>query len=312
MSPIKRFLLMLALTSMWSPSFLFIKIAVEELPPMTIVSLRVTIAAFILCLILLFLRRSLPMNIKFWKYTFIMALFASVFPFLLFCYAETEIDSALAAILNGTTPIFTALLAQACVSSDKITIQKAFGIFFSTVGVICLFTPQLLLGFSATAIGMFGALLAAFCYAVSHVYGKLYTTGHPSMVAPAAQMIASTIILWPIALISEENFPLTIPSYPVILSIGGLSIFGTVVAYIVYYKLLECSGPTALSTVACFLPVGGLCLGCLFLNEVFALWELCSSLMVILGLILVNNLIPLESWLVKRKELQTSKTTDLQ
>lgn len=306
MSSLKRFLLMIALTCMWSPSFLFIKLAVEELPPITIVSLRVSLGALIFISILLWKQRKLPRDWNFWQRTSIMALFSSVLPFCLFCYAEKDIDSALAAILNGTTPMFTALLAQLFVASDRMSIQKTVGISLSSLGVVFLFAPQLYEGVSGTSVGMLAALLAALCYAISHIYGKLYTTGQQPFVAPTAQMIASSLMLWPLAFWHDQVWTLSLPSATAMFGVCGLALFGTVFAFIIYYKLLDYCGPTAISTVACFFPVGGMMLGFLFLDEVFTIWGIGASFIIILGLLTVNDLLPIESFFSKKKHNNAS------
>lgn len=300
MPPLKRFLFMLALTAMWSPSFLFIKLAVQEIPPLTVVSLRVTLAAMILYVILLVKRSSFPTDFSFWLRTIGMALFSSVIPFSLFCYAEKSIDSALAAILNGTTPMFTAVLAQLFVSTDRMNIQKVIGVLLSSLGVILLFAPQLLNGVSGTSLGMSAALLAAFSYSVSHVYGKLFTTGQKAFVAPAAQFIVSALMLWPFALWHDQVWTLSMPSLSAITGVMGLAVFGTVLAFIIYYKLLDHCGPTAISMVACFFPVGGMFLGFIFLGESFTLEGLFAAGIILLGMLTVNHVISFD--FLKKKE----------
>lgn len=294
MTPLKRFCLMLALVCMWSPSFLFIKLAVQELPPTIVVGLRVTLAAIVLLGILFWKRVSLPIEWGFWIKTVVMAFFSSVFPFCLFCYAEKSIDSALAAILNGTTPMFTAVLAQIFVVSDRLTPQKILGIVLSSAGVIWLFTPQLQEGVSGTALGMSAALLASLCYGISHVYGKLFITGQKPFVAPTAQMIASAVMLWPFALWHEEMRTISMPSFQAIFGVCGLAFLGTVCAFILYYKLLEHCGPTAISMVACAFPVGGMLLGFIFLGESLALNSLLGALVIFLGMLTVNNVITIK------------------
>lgn len=291
MAPIRRFFLMVALTCMWSPSFLFIKLAVQELPPVTIVSLRVSLAALILSGILLWKRFPLPKDFSFWLRTTLMALFSSIFPFCLFCYAEQSIDSALAAILNGTTLMFTAVLVQIFVPSDRITPQKILGILFSFVGMVWLFAPQLLSGVTGTALGMGAAALASFSYAVSHVFGKLYTTGQKTFVAPTAQMLVSSIILLPFAIFHDEVWTLSMPSVSAIMGICGLAVLGTVCAFIIYYKLLDHCGPTAISMVSCFFPVVGMLLGFIFLGETFTYNAMLASSLIVLGMLTMNDVI---------------------
>lgn len=310
MHPVKKLLLMMALTLMWSPSFLFIKLAVQDLPPLTIVSLRVTIASIFLLGILWFTGRRLPKSLSFWAITLGMALFSSIIPFTLFCYAEKSIDSALAALLNGTTPMFTALLAQYFVPSDRLDMQKLVGILLSTVGIVLLFSPQLMEGVDGTSIGMLAALVGSISYSISHIYGKLYTTGHTAYVAPTAQFLASAVTLWPIACWHDQIWTLPFPSYSSILGVCCLALFGTVIAFIIYYKLLEHCGPTAVSTVACFFPVGGMLLGCLFLEETFTFFNLIAALTILAGMLTVNNIIPINFFTRRNLKSKDSPQTD--
>jgi len=291
MSPMRRFLLTLALTAMWSPSFLFIKLAVQDLPPITVAALRVTIAALILYGILRWKRYVLPGGAIFWFHATVVGLFSAAIPFCLFCYAERTIDSSLAAILNGTAPMFTALLAQFFVPSDRLNIQKAVGIILCTGGLVFLFASDIQRGMIGSVYGMLAATAAAFCYGVNHIYGKKYITGYPPFVAPTAALIVSALALWPLALGYEHPFSLPAPSFSSILGVCGLAVFGTVSAFIFYYKLLEESGPVAISLVACFFPVGGLLLGVIFLGEAFTLSHLLAAALILLGMCIVNQVV---------------------
>lgn len=301
MSPAKRFLLMLMLTLMWSPSFLFIKLAVQELPPMTVVSLRVSLAACVLFGILAWKKNSIPRDWGFWVRISVMALFSSVLPFCLFCYAEQSIDSALAAILNGTTPMFTAILAQVFVASDRMNRQKVFGVLLSCIGVVLLFAPKLQEGMSGTTLGMSAALIAAFCYSISHIYGKLYITGLKPFVAPATQMLVSSVMLWPLTIYHDQVWTLSMPSSNAMFGVFGLAFFGTVCAFILYYKLLEYCGPTAVSTVACCFPVIGMFLGFIFLEEGFTSTGLIAAGVILLGMLSVNEIINFSFFKPKEK-----------
>lgn len=295
MSPMKKMLLTIALTSMWSPSFLFIKLAVRELPPLTIASCRIGIAILMLTTILCVVKRSLPTNFRFWWHSTMMAVFASALPFPLFCFAEQSIESAVAGILNGSTTMFTAILAHLFLPSDRLTWQKAVGICLSVSGLLILFAPNEISSMSGTVIGMLAALGAALCYAISHVYGKKYTIGYPQFVAPTAQLIASFVMLLPFALFLEQPYTLPMPSWTALLSVCGLAFFGTTMAFILYYRLMEVSGPTAISMVACFFPVGAMFLGYLFLGEVFTINGLIGAGFILLGMMIVNDVIKLRA-----------------
>lgn len=299
MSPAKRILLIIALTMMWSPSFLFIKLAVAELPPFTIVTLRVSIAALVLACILLYLRRALPKDPMFWVHSAILAFFSSVMPFILFCHAEQTIESALAAILNGSSPMFTALLAHIFIPTDRLHAQKVIGIGLSAAGMMLLFAPNIQDGLDGTVVGMIAGATAAFCYAIGHIYAKKYQTGFIPFVVPTAQLICSGLMMAPLALMFDDPFSLPMPSASAILGICGLSFFGTILAFIIYYKLIENCGPTAVSMVACFFPVGGMLLGFIFLGETLTWSGLTASFIIFLGLLVVNEAVDLKPLLAR-------------
>jgi len=299
MTSARRLLLILALTAMWSPSFLFIKLAVQELPPFTVVTLRVALATAVLGLILLWYRRALPTDWLFWAHSMGMALFASVFPFVLFCYAEQTIESALAAILNGCSPMFTALLAHLFLPSDKLHPQKLLGIALSGSGLLFLFAPNIANGLSGTTLGIAAGAGAALCYAISHVYAKKYIVGKAPFIAPTAQLFCSSLLMAPLMLYFDAPWTLPMPSFQAMLSVFGLSFFGTVIAFIIYYKLLENCGPTAISMVACFFPAVGMLLGFVFLGESLSWGCLGASFMILLGLMIVNEIVDLKPIFIK-------------
>lgn len=295
MTPLKRFLLIMALTLMWSPSFLFIKLALTSLPPFTIVFFRVFLSALVVMGILKFRREKFPQDRLFWFHAAMMALFSSVLPFVLFCYAEQTIESALAAILNGCSPIFTALIAQFYLPSDKLNAQKAVGVGLGVGGLLLLFAPNILNGFQGTFAGTLAGAAAALCYAISHIYGKKHFLGLRPFVAPASQLLVSSFLLLPLCLTFDKPWTLPMPTVTAIMGLLGLVAFGTVTAFILYYKLLEHCGPTSLSMVACFFPIIGMGLGFLFLGESFSSQALVAALMIFSGMLFVNELFPFKS-----------------
>lgn len=288
MSTLKRLFFICVLAALWSPSFLFIKLAIESLSPFSIVAFRLGIAAILISAILVWRRQSLPKDVTFWRHIVISALVSNSIPFTLFCIAEQSINSGMAAILNGTAPMFTVFLAHLTIKNDSLTPPKLVGVFLSLGGLIWLFAPHLSWTFTKDMGGMFAATCAAICYAIGHVYSKKYLTGHRPFVVPAAQLIVASILQISFAL-SLDNFPS--PSMTSMLGVLGLAFFGTFLAFIIYYYLLEYSGPTAISTSASLFPVGGLLLGFLFLNESLSLQSLCASSLIIIGTLFVNQII---------------------
>lgn len=296
---LQRVLLTIFLTCLWSSSFLFIKLAVVEIPVITVVAVRVALAAFLMGMIMLWQRRHFPKGKEFWFHTTLFATLSSILPVLLFCYAEKSIDSAIAALINGTTPMFTALMAHRLTPSDRLDGQKTAGIGLSVGGMLCIFWPALQQGVNVTTIGMSAALLGAFCYALSHVYAKRYFSHHEPYVAPAAQLLTSSLILIPMALWLDRFYELAFPSLTAWIGVGGMAIFGTFIGFLVYYRLLAISGPTSLSMTACFFPVGGMLLGSLFLGEAITWTGVAAAGMILAGIALVNGLIPSKKHLKK-------------
>lgn len=284
----------LALTAMWSPSFLFIKLAVHDLPALTVAASRVAVAGLGLYLVLRWKGLSLPRDRMFWFHSLIMALASAAIPYPLFCFAEKSIDSAMASIVNGATPIFTALLAHAAVASDRLTLPKTLGIAMSSMGLLVLFNPGTHGGFAAAPLGMAAATAAAFCYAIGHVYAKKYVVGNQAsaLIPPTAQLLVSALLLLPLAWWRNPPLSMSMPSWEALVGLCGLTLCGTFLANIFYYKLLEHSGPTAVSMVACFYPLGGMILGHLFLGEKLSLVCLFAATLIMGGIAVVNEMFP--------------------
>lgn len=284
---------MLLLAALWSPSFLFIKLSIDEISPLTIAASRISLAALLLGVLLLLTTRPLPLSLTFWRHAAFMSIFSSALPFTLFCVAECSIESALAGLLNGCSPLFTAVLAQLFIPSDRMHLKKLCGILLSFLGLVVLFSPNLLQGVQGSFLGMLAALSAALCYAISHVYGKKFLSTYPPFVVPTAQLTISSLILWPLAYFYETPSALLTASGTALTGVLGLGLMGTFFAFIVYYKLLKESGPTAISAVACLFPIISMLLGFFFLQESLTIYGIIASFMIFTGLFLINDFISL-------------------
>ncbi|MDA0713045.1 MAG: EamA family transporter, partial [bacterium] len=286
---IKVFLLILLLACCWGPSFLFIKVAVEEIPPITIVTTRLLIGAI---LVYLFLRFK---GLKIWPYRkqfhhcIIMAIFASALPFSLISFGELYISSSLAAILNGSTPIFTIILAHHFIPSEKMTIKKFAGILLGFSGIIFIFAPQLLDHDLSRELGAALLLASAFSYAIGMVYSRKNLQEIPPMSAACAQLIFAVILLFPLALIIDQPYLLPMPSTKAICSVVALGIIGTAIAFPVYYYIIKLAGASAVSTATLLFPIVGILLGVLVLQEKVFWNTYVGSLLIFSGLLITNN-----------------------
>lgn len=291
MSPIKQFLSIMALTCMWSPSFLFIKLGLQSLFPFGLVAARVGLASLLLLVILALRSQSMPRDTSFWKHMSMMALLASVVPFSLFSYAGQRIDSSVLSMINALSPVFTVILSFVLLPNERLSLIKVFGIALSLLGLFWLLGPGECFVSAEMTYGTMAACLASFSYGLSHVYAKKFTIGKAPFVAPAAQMSLSFLMLLPLVTVFEGYTQFVHASLTSIMGIVCLAVLGTVLAFSLYYKLLETCGATAISMVACFFPIGGMCLGALFLNERITMEQIFAAVLILTGGMIVNEVI---------------------
>ncbi len=288
---LKNFLLLILLAALWGPSFLFIKVAVAEIPPLTLVLGRVALAAVLLTVFLLAQGKSLPRSRTVWRHLAVMGLVHNAIPFVLFSWGEQYIDSALASILNGTVPLFTIVLAHYFVADDRLTPAKLVGVLIGFAGLLLLITPSFVDGLQGTTSGLVAVTLACLLYGVAIVYSRNNLRGLPPLVAPAGQMIMATIYLLPLSLLVERPFSLPPLSLQALGSMLALGVFGTAVAFVVYYRLLETAPASYVSMTTYVIPVFGVILGVLVLNEQLTWHAYAGFALILLGVMIVNGLL---------------------
>ena len=285
----KNLLLLFVLAMLWGPSFLFIKVAVAEISPITLVFGRVAIAAVLLTLLLRLQKHHLPPPGRIWIYLAIVAFFQISFPFVLISWAEQIIDSASASILNGMTPIFTIILAHLLTTDDKITSAKATGIFLGLLGSVFLVAPVLFGGVQATTLGLLAIIVATASYGFALVFARKHLRGMPSMVAPTSQMLLATLYLIPLVFLIDQPFSQPIPSLKAAGSVVALAVFGTTLAFIVYYRLIETADASYISLVTYLVPIFGILLGVLVLGERLGWNDYAGFALILTGVMIVNG-----------------------
>jgi drug/metabolite transporter (DMT)-like permease len=291
----RNFILLLLLASMWGPSFLFIKVAVEHYPPLTLVAIRLGVAAISLFAFLKLSGGSLPRGWNLWGKFIFVSFFANSLPFALFSFGEQFADSGSAAILNGTTPIFTILFAHYMISEERLSARAAVGVVIGFIGVLTIFVRELFdlvsgspLADPKAMLGMAAFVGASICYGLAIAFGRKYLRGLPPLVGPASQLIAASVTTIPIALMIERPFNLT-PTPAATISLLVLGIWGTAFAYLVFYKLVDSASATFLSLVTYLLPPIGLILGVLVLGEQPGWNAYTGTLLIVFGVMIVNG-----------------------
>lgn len=307
-SRVKEFGLLVLLAALWGPSFLFIKIAVAEISPMLLAGLRIGLAAVFLNVFLLLRSNYLSTDKTFWKHVAISGFFAQGLPFILINWGEQHIGSGLASILNGLTPLSTVLLAHLAIDSERLSLQKLTGIIFGFFGLIVLSYTSLSDGFDSSILGILAVTMGAMSYGAGIVYARLYLKGTKPMHAPAGQLLSTAIYILPLGLLLDSTTTLTSLSNEAITSVLILAFFGTTVAFVVYFNLLERTSASFVSLVTYLMPIFGIILGVVFLNEVVSLSTFAGLLLIFMGVVISDN--RLSKYFKKSEERPVVCTTE--
>lgn len=283
-------LLFVALGFFWGSSYLFIKIGVEAgLEPFTLVTLRLLIGSLLLGAVVAIARERLPRDVRTYGHLVTLGFFSVALPFALITWAEQSVDSALAATLTSAVPLFVIPIAALMLVDERVTLNKVVGVSIGIVGV------ALLVGFDPAQLGktdltpQLALIGAALSYAFGGVYARRFVHGLRPMIPALFQVFFGMVMSAAAALAVER--PLTqISSLPfeAIFAVTWLGLFGSGLAYLIFFRLLGRWGPTRTSLVAYLLPVWGIALGWLVLHEQIHEGLVLGTALVIGGIAVVN------------------------
>jgi len=276
---------LLLLSALWGASFIFIRVAVPALGPFVLVELRVGLAAVALALCAAFLGR-LPKLLVRWRQFALLGMVNVAIPFSLISAAEINLTASLAAILNSTTVMFTAVVAAVWMG-DALTPRKVVGVVLGIVGVTVLvgWDPIVMNWFVVLSVG--AMLAASLAYALGSVYAKRTFAGSPPLAIAIGQLTAAATLMLPLAAVSVPDER---PSTIVVLSILGLALPSTALAYMLYFRLIENVGPTSTSTVTLLVPLFGLLFGVVLLEEPVGLGTLAGLVLILSSVTLITGL----------------------
>lgn len=285
----REWAMLIALSVLWGGSFFFVGVAVADLPTLTIVTLRVGIAAIALWSIALIIGQRPPKSIGVWAAFLGMGLLNNVIPFVLIVWGQTQIASGLASILNATTPLFTVIVAGMLLTDERATPLKLAGVAIGFTGVVVMIGMPAI-GESDNTLAQLSIMAAALSYAFAGVYGRRFKKMAVSPIVTAAgQVTASALVLAPIALMIDGPLDIAAPSAETWMSIVALAVLSTAVAYVIYFKLLESAGATNLLLVTLLVPVSAILLGALYLNEVLGIVHFVGMALIALGLSAIDG-----------------------
>jgi drug/metabolite transporter (DMT)-like permease len=280
--------LLLLLALLWGCSFLFVGLAVHELPALTIVLVRVGLAAVILVPITLALGYRLPGTLAAWQPFLVMAILNNVVPFWLIVTGQKQIASGLASVINATTPVFTLIVAHVLADDEKLRANKLAGVLIGIAGVAVLVGPEAMFGRASSVLGMVCMLGAALSYAFSGLWGRRLRA-HPPLVSAASQLTCSALMLLPLALAIDAPWTLTPPSPTAIGALVGLAALATALAYVVFFRILAVSGSNNVMLVTLLIPVFAIPLGAWRLGEMLLPRHFAGALIIAVSLLVIDG-----------------------
>lgn len=272
----------------WGSSFLWIKIAVSQMTPLAVAAFRLLFGLAGLAVVAAVHRQPFPKDARHLGRYATLSVTQAALPFALISWGETRIDSGLAAILNGTTPLFTIVLAHFWLRDERLSPPRVAGLALGFVGVVTLGSRDIGPGGLHTSAWGQGALLAAsLSYAAAATFARRYLRGDPPLVQATLVVFGGEVLLWAAASYVER--PLVISTAPVLwIALAWLGLLGSCLAYLLYFYLINTWGATRASLVTYVFPVVGLILGLLFLGERLD-WALAlGSLLIVAGIVAVG------------------------
>jgi drug/metabolite transporter (DMT)-like permease len=282
--PLIDWFLLLVLAGLWGSSFLFVKIAVREFTPATLVAARFVIAASVLSVAVRARGLRLPTSRRVWSHYLLMGLIGNAVPFTLIAWGQIRVDVGLAGILMGVMPLMTLLLAHFFVPGERMTPRMAGGFAVGFIGLVALLGPEALLelgGEASDLLSQVAIASAAICYAISTIIARRLATLNPLVSATTVMWVTSAIMV-PAALWVDRPWNLA-PSAESIASVVWLGLFATALATILYFRVIQTAGPTFLSLINYMIPVVALTAGAVVLDE-----DLVGTVLIGMALILTG------------------------
>lgn len=278
--------LLALLALLWGSSYLFIKVALAEIPPVTLIALRVFGAAIFLLLVMGARAEKLPRDLRTWRMLLLQAMLNSIAAWTILAWGQQYVESGLASVLNSTSPIFVFLITALVTRHETLGGRKLVGATLGVFGVVMIVDVDTLRGLGDQVAGQVACLVGAALYAGAAIYGKRF--GHISALATAAgTMIWATVVLVPLALVLDRPWTLA-PGATALAATAVLSILCTGVALLVYFRLVRTLGSMGVASQS-YLRAGiGVILGIVFLGETFTLPVAAGLCAAIAGVALIN------------------------
>jgi len=284
-----NWLLFIALGFFWGSSYLFIKIGVDHgLQPFTLIMFRLGIGFVLLASVVAYFHEPLPRDPRMYGHLFVMGVINIAIPFTLITFAEQAVSSSLASVINSAVPLFVIVIAALFLRGEQITVNRLVGLVVGFVGVAILVGLDVTNLGSADTLGELALVGATISYAIGGVYSKAHVHGLRPMIPAVFQVFFGLVVISVLAFLTEHPFAV-VPAPESLFAVVWLGLLGSGLAYLGYFRILQNWGATRASMVAYLLPIYGIALGALVLQEPIAPSTLLGTALVIGGIALVNS-----------------------
>ena len=289
-------LILLAL--IWGGSFLSIRIALDEVGPLTSVAHRTGWAMIALWAVVLAMRLPVPRSPRIWLGFLGMGMLNNVIPFALMAWGQLHIETGLTSILNASTAIFGVLAAAFFFADERMTLRKGVGVSIGFLGVATAIGLENFRNFDINSLAQLAVIAGTISYACAGVWARKFLGGLPPEVAAAGMLTGSTLITIPLAWSVEG--PLTLALHAdTILAIAYYALIATGGAYLLYYRVLAMAGSGNLMLVTLLVAPVAITLGALVRNEALSTNALIGFGILAVGLVILDGRI----WMWMRRSV---------
>lgn len=280
---------LVSLGAIWGASFMFIKVALEELSPLAVAWTRLGGGGVVMIAVVAVMRLRPPRAARYWRHVAVLGLIGTALPYVLIAWGQQQIPSNVGAVLNGAMPFWVVILATAFLPAERLTPSRAIGVAMGFAGMAVIIGPEALDFGSATTQGQFAFLVATFSYASGAVYIRRYMLGSSPWVLATAQNWMAFAILTPLILGAGELPEVSALSGRVILAVVALAVLAQGVGILIYYWLIANVEATQASFVTYLAPVAAQFWGWAVLSEVPGLVLIPGLALVLAGMLLLNR-----------------------
>ena len=283
----QSWLTLAVLALIWGGSFMFVGVAVKELPALLIVFARLGLAAAILLPLHLYFQGALPRDSKTWIACAGMSILNNVLPFTAISWGQHYISGGLASVINATTPMFGAAF-MALFAMEKLSLRKGLALALGLVGVIVLKEGKFG-DLGAQSLGILAVTFASACYGISTVWAKKRLMGIAPITIATCQLLSSaTIMAVLVATFSTPSlyFAASSQTWAALIGLAALS---TSIAYLIFFRINKRSGPSFVVLVTMLVPVSAILLGYWILNEQLSLIQLVGAAIIFSALLIIDG-----------------------